>query len=198
MIASLRGTLLSGGECPVLEVGGIGFSLQVSARTAQTLPAPGSVLFLFTCMQVKQDAINLFGFREARERDLFTLLQEVNGLGPKVALNLLSAFSAGELMDTIVSGKTEYLVRVPGVGPKLAQRMVLELKDKLAKRVGEVGPTGAFGSVPGEAAAALAALGFTPAEIDPLVGRAREALGDAPTVEDIVSYCLKYLGQRQG
>lgn len=197
MIAFLRGTLISAGEVLTLEVGGIGFAVQVSPRTAQGLPPPGSTLQLHTWLQVREDGLNLYGFREAAERDLFLALLEVNGLGPKAALNLLSAFSWERLAEIIGRGDVSSLVRVPGVGPKLAQRIVLELKDKLLRR-GLGGQSTLRSPAEDEALAALAALGYAPVEAEQMVARARQALGDGCTTEDLVAYCLKVLGQQGG
>jgi Holliday junction DNA helicase RuvA len=195
MIAFLRGTLASSGELAILEVGGMGFAVQVSSRTAQRLPPPGSSLLLYTWLQVRQDGLGLYGFLEAEERELFLLLQEVNGLGPKAALNLLSAFSWEKLVEIISQGDVSALVRVSGVGPKLAQRIVLEVKDRLLRR-GIGGRGVVYSPAAEEALAALAALGYTPAEAEVALAQARQALGDKDGVADLVSYCLKVLGQQ--
>jgi len=197
VIAFLRGTLVAGGEVLILDVGGIGFAVQVSARTAQGLPPPGSTLSLYTWLQIREDGLSLYGFPEAAERDLFLALLEVNGLGPKVALSLLSAFSWEQLVEIISRGDVSSLVRVPGVGQKLAQRIVLELKDKLARR-GLGGRGGAYSPAAEEALAALAALGYAPKEAEQLLARARQALGDGCSSEELVACCLKMAGQPGG
>lgn len=197
MIAHLRGTLLSSGEAIVLEVGGIGFALQVSARTAQKLPSPGSEVCLYTWLQVRQEGLSLYGFLEPEERELFLLLQEVNGLGPRAALNLLSTFSWKRLADVVRRGDVSALVRVPGIGTKLAQRLVLELKDKLWRRIPGIQQGGTALPVE-EAVAALTALGFSAVEAEAVLARARQALGEQGTTAELVAYSLKLLGQQGG
>ncbi|MCR4420159.1 MAG: Holliday junction branch migration protein RuvA [Clostridia bacterium] len=191
MIAFLRGTLVSAGPAVVLEVGGIGFLVQVPARTAEMLPPPGSPVMLYTWLQVREDGVNLYGFSEAEERDLFVRLVGVNGLGPKGALGLLSVYGGKRLVEIIGRGDTAALTRVPGIGPKLAQRVVLELKDRLTRRcpAAQTVPSGEADEVLN----ALTVLGYVAAEVEPLVREARRTLGEESAVEELLAYCLKRL-----
>ena len=191
MIAFLRGTLVSSGQTVVLDVGGIGFTVQVSSRTAQALPEPGSVITLHTWMQVREDGVGLYGFLEAEERELFARLVGVNGLGPKGALALLAAYGSDQLAELIVRGDSAALVKVPGIGPKLAQRIVLELKDRVVpSRPGDYRRPRPEAD---EALAALMALGYSPAEAEPVVKQAKRVLGEESPTEEVLAYCLKQL-----
>lgn len=167
MIAFLEGRVAerSAGSV-VLDVGGVGYQVAVPVSTAAGLPPVGRPARLFTRMQVRDDAMLLFGFASADERSLFDLLVTVNGIGPKVALAFLSALSADALRRAVASGDVAALTVVPGVGKKVAQRVILDLKDKLGGDVVVLeGPLVdvreallSLGLSPQEAAEAIAAL----------------------------------------
>jgi holliday junction DNA helicase RuvA len=150
----------------VLDVGGVGYQVAVPVSTAAGLPPVGRPARLFTRMQVRDDAMLLFGFASADERSLFDLLVTVNGIGPKVALAFLSALPADALRRAVASGDVAALTVVPGVGKKVAQRVILDLKDKLGGDVVVLeGPLVdvreallSLGLSPQEAAEAIAAL----------------------------------------
>ena len=150
MIASLRGLLAerSAHAC-VIEAGGVGYLVSVSTRTARALPEPGSAVFLLTHQVVREDALMLFGFADATERRLFELLITVSGVGPKVALGVLSGLEPGALARAIRDEHIAALVAVPGVGRKTAERLVVELRDKLELIVTAQGaPAAANGGAP--------------------------------------------------
>jgi len=131
MIGKLRGVVDSFGEdFIVLDVHGVGYLVHCSARTLQALPAPGEATVLSIETHVREDQIRLFGFLSDAEREWFRLLQTVQGVGAKVALSVLSTFQPGDLASAIAMGDKVAIRRVPGVGPKVAERLVIELKDK--------------------------------------------------------------------
>lgn len=137
MIARLRGTLVEKhpGQA-VVETGGVGYDVVISVTTFSALPAPGSEVVLLVHTHVREDAIQLFGFLTAGERTLFERLITVSGIGPKLAITALSGLPADELVRAIGSGDVQKLVRVPGIGKKTAERIVLELRDKVGLPAG--------------------------------------------------------------
>ena len=195
MIARLRGTLAeSTADHAVLDVGGVGYLVLASARTLSAIGEVGGDVLLFTEMQVREDAITLFGFGSAGERDAFRLLTSVQGVGGRVALAILSVLDAGELQKAIASGDKAMVARANGVGPKLAMRIVNELKDKMGGL--PVGPglapaTVARGGAASDALSALAHLGFRPAEASAAVGAAVEELGEDATLDAVVRLALR-------
>lgn len=131
MIGKLKGVVDSYGEdFIILDVHGVGYVVQCSSRTLQNLSAAGEAVSLSIETQVREDAIRLFGFRSDNERDWFRLLQSVQGVGAKVALAILSALDTGSLATAIATADKSAIARASGVGPKLAQRIAAELKDK--------------------------------------------------------------------
>jgi holliday junction DNA helicase RuvA len=131
MIGKLKGTIDSYGEdYIILDVGGVGYLVHCSARTLQALPAAGQAVTLAIETHVREDQIRLFGFLTDAEREWFRLLQTVQGVGAKVALSVLGAFKPADLATAIAMGDKTAIRRAPGVGPKVAERMVIELKDK--------------------------------------------------------------------
>ncbi len=131
MIGKLKGVIDSYGEDTViLDVGGVGYQVQCSARTLQALPAPGEAATLSIETYVREDQIRLFGFRSDTEREWFRLLQTVQGVGAKVALAVLGTLPPAELANAIALRDKAAVARTPGVGPKVAERIVTELKDK--------------------------------------------------------------------
>ena len=166
----------------MIDVGGVGYLVQASTRTLSVLGAVGGQVMVFTEMQVREDAMTLFAFGSAGERDWFRLLTGVQGVGGKVALAILSTLAA----DALVA-------RANGVGPKLAQRIVMELKDKVGGVA--LGPAGALpkaaGGAASDAVSALANLGFRPAEAGAAVAAAEAELGTGATLDALVRLALK-------
>ena len=133
MIASLRGLLLSLGDKElVLEVGGVGLQLAVPLSVVERAPAIGQPMFLHTELIVRQDAMRLFGFSSLEEREAFDLLLQVSGIGPRLALAILSHLSLDVLHGAVAAGQPEVLTRVPGIGRKTAEKIIFHLKDRLA------------------------------------------------------------------
>ena len=131
MIGKLKGTVDSYGEdFVILDVGGVGYLVQCSARTLQALPAPGEAATLAIETHVREDHIKLYGFLSDIEREWFRLLQTVQGVGAKVALSVLNTLKPSELADAIAARDKAFVARAQGVGPKVAERIVTELKDK--------------------------------------------------------------------
>ena len=134
MIGKLKGIIDSYGEdFVILEVGGVGYQVHCSARTLQALPAQGEAATLSIETYVREDQIKLFGFASDIEREWFRLLQTVQGVGAKVALSVLGTMKVSELAEAIAVRDKEAVARTPGVGPKVAERIVTELKDKVPK-----------------------------------------------------------------
>ena len=193
MIASVRGKLVSlDGERAVIELGGLGLEVLASGRTLGSLgPHVGEEVSLFTYLNVREDALQLFGFRERGERTFFLWLTAVSGVGPKVALAVLSGYPVAELELAVARDDVKKFESIPGIGKKLAQRLVVELKDK----VGELPPVDAGGGETGappaaghfiEARSALQNLGLSLRE-------AEEALRGAPedaSTGDLVKFAL--------
>jgi Holliday junction DNA helicase RuvA len=196
MIAKLKGTLDSfSADQAVIDVGGVGYLVFASTRTLSALGAIGAEVVLHTQMQVAEDDIRLIGFATAGERDWFRLLTSVQGVGARVALAILSALSAEEVHRAVAAGDNAMIARAQGVGPKLAQRIVNELRDKagtIALASGGAAPgLPRPGSLAADAASALQNLGFRPVEAAAAVARAEEELGSGATLDALVRAALK-------
>lgn len=193
MIAKLRGLLDSfAADHAVIDVQGVGYLVFASTRTLSGLGAIGDEVVLHTQMQVSEDDIRLIGFASAEERDWFRLLTSVQGVGARVALAILSALSGDELHRAIAGGDHAMVSRAQGVGPKLAQRIVNELKDKAGGIVlGGAAPSAAPTGLAADAVSALTNLGFRPAEASAAVGKAEAELGPGATLDALVRTALK-------
>lgn len=193
MIAKLRGLLDSfSADQAVIDVSGVGYLVFASTRTLSQLGAIGGEVVLHTQMQVSDDDIRLIGFASAEERDWFRLLTSVQGVGARVALAILSALSLDEVHRAIASGDHAMVARAQGVGPKLAQRIVNELKDKAGGVV--LGSGTAMPAPKGlgaDAASALMNLGFRPAEASAAVAKAEAELGPEAGLDALVRSALK-------
>jgi len=194
MIASLRGLLDSfSADHAVIDVQGVGYLVFASTRTLSALGPIGGEVVLHTEMQVSQDSIRLIGFATAEERDWFRHLTSVQGVGARVALAIQSALTPDELHRAVMSGDKAMVARAQGVGPKLAQRIVNELKDKaggIALGSGAA-PTSASGSHASDAVSALLNLGFRPSEAATAVAQAEAELGAEPGLDALVRSALK-------
>ena len=194
MIAKLRGLLDGfGADFAVIDVAGIGYLVSASTRTLSQLGAIGDEVVLHTEMLVAEDSIRLVGFSTAAERDWFRLLISVQGVGAKVALAILSALSVDEIHRAVASADSGMVSRAQGVGPKLALRIVNELKDKaggvaLGPAVGAPIPAGSHAQ---DAVSALLNLGFRPAEASAAVGKAETELGPDANFDALVRTALK-------
>jgi len=199
MIAKLTGTLDETGEdWAVIDVGGVGYLIHCSNRTLTALGEKGAQCTLYTDLQVSENDMRLLGFAEGGERDWFRLLTGVQGVGSKVGLAILSALSTGELRDACASGDAASVARANGVGPKLAGRIVNELKDKAGAMPGAASGGGAGGAsvtpaggASADAVSALQNLGFKPAIAAQAVARAQEELGEGAGEGDLIRVALK-------
>ncbi|MFM9977825.1 MAG: Holliday junction branch migration protein RuvA [Sphingomonadaceae bacterium] len=193
MIARLTGTLAeSAADHAVIDVGGVGYLVQASVRTLSGIGPIGSDVSVFTELQVREDAMTLFAFATASERDWFRLLTGVQGVGGKVALAILSIFESADLHRAIAAQDKAMVARASGVGPKLAERIVRELKDKAGGVV--IGPKGVPVAPAGPAADAISALtnlGFRPAEASAAVAAANDELGEGAGLDALVRVALK-------
>ncbi len=136
MIALISGKIVYKGISHVIvDVHGVGYRIFIPLTTFYELPESGQTITLHVHTNVKQDAINLFGFYTVQERDLFQLMISVSGIGPRISMNILSGISAQELLRAISGGNVGKLVNIPGVGKKMAERLILELKEKVIKKM---------------------------------------------------------------
>ena len=202
MYYSVRGTLLHREmNFAVVECGGVGYLCYITANTARQLPSIGAEALLYTFLNVREDALELFGFADRSELNCFRLLTSVNGVGPKVGLAILSELTPERVALAAASGNHKEFTRAQGVGPKLAQRLVLELKDKVGLPSATSGvvvrseaPMGVISVSQGaaEAVNALTMLGFSSGEASAAVGKLDSTL----PVEELVRQALKALGKR--
>jgi Holliday junction DNA helicase RuvA len=194
VISRLTGTLAEiGADSAVIDVGGVGYQILASARTLDALGPVGGDVLVLTELQVREDGWTLFGFGSAGERETFRILTSVQGVGGRVALAILSAFTPDELARAVSSGDKAMISRANGVGPKLAARIANELQGKL----GAPGLAGAAGSplpragAAADAMSALANLGFKPAEASAAVAAANEELGPDASLDALVRLALR-------
>lgn len=191
MISYIKGTVAyKDAEGAVIETGGIGYELSMSVHALSMLPNIGDAAHVWTYLQVKDDGVSLFGFSSPEEKELFTRLISVNGVGPRMALSALSTFKPQELVSAVAAGDIASLSTIPSVGKKTAQRIVLDLQGKLEAQ----SPVAGFGDDAAsrnarEASSALESMGFTSIEI-------AEALKGctATSTEDMILHALKNVG----
>jgi Holliday junction DNA helicase RuvA len=193
VIGSLRGRLIA--KHPpglVIEVGGVGYECEAPMSTFYHLPALGSEVTLRTHLVVREDAHLLFAFATEDERRLFRGLLKVSGIGPKIALAILSGTSVADFLRVIEAEDVDQLVRVPGVGRKTAERLIIEMRDRVKDfggvHLGLARPTDEPRSAKQEASSALVALGYKPAEISRLLATASE---DVISTEELIRHALK-------
>ena len=205
MISQLHGTLVEATpSMAVVDVSGVGFELGISGTTAASLPALGSEVRLYTRLQVREDAMTLFGFSSKEERGVFDKLVAVSSVGPKLALSVLSKFTVPQLYTVVMAEDDKGMATVPGVGKKTAQRLILELKGAFAKDRGLAAadvpgagqmPLGAVvpaaSSPADDARAALLSMGFTSAEVELALDGYD---GGDMRVEDLLAAALRRLG----
>jgi holliday junction DNA helicase RuvA len=194
MIASLTGKIDNlNSDSAVINVGGVGFKVYMPTSDITTIGTPGKEVKVFTHTHVREDNIQLFGFASSEELWLFETLIGVTGLGPKLSLALLSALTPEQLTMAIASGATDLLDTVPGIGKKVASRIVLELKDKIGAGLA-ISPADHVSEENADVLGALTSLGYSAAE-------AVKAVASLPSdkkmkLEDKVKLALQYLGKR--
>jgi Holliday junction DNA helicase RuvA len=201
MIAYLRGRLAGMlHDQAIVDVGGVGYAVFVPARFADEAPALGTEVTLHTVLVHREDAMLLYGFSSVDQRELFTMLTSVSGIGAKIALSLLGTFTTAQIVSAVLTNAPKLLAKAPGVGLKTAQRLIIELKEKLSKWQGtplpatddgdgdDAMPLG--GGTADEASMALQALGYGPDE----VRSALKQVGDASqSSEVIIRQALEWL-----
>jgi len=192
MIARLRGTLLE--KMPthvVVDCGGVGYQAFVSLRTFCRLPEAGADVELVTVTNLRENALELFAFADARERDLFQLLRTVSGIGPRLALSVLSGIDASDLVAVLASGDVDRLVAVPGVGKKTAERMLVELKGKAATLPATETPRKQITDIESDAVLALVSLGYKPVDARRAVSDTADEAGKS--IEELIKRSLARL-----
>jgi Holliday junction DNA helicase RuvA len=204
MIAKLKGLVDELGEdWVVIDVNGVGYLVFCSGKTLARLPAKGEATSLLIETHVREDHIHLYGFADAGERDWFKLLTTVQGVGAKVGLAILSALTAEDIVHAIAAQDKKALTRANGVGPKVATRILTELKDKAggialssttASSDGAAAPAaGSFGGAPAEAASALVNLGYGRSDALAAVSKANKKLGGNGDLQDLIREALAEL-----
>jgi Holliday junction DNA helicase RuvA len=207
LIAKLKGIVdQTGDDWAVIDVNGVGYLAFCSGRTLARLQ-PGAAAVLFVETHVREDHIHLYGFADAAEKEWFRLLTTVQGVGSKVALAILSVLPPEQLLTAIAAQDKTALTRASGVGPKLAARVVAELKDKAAlvsspfvpavPGAAPISASAAAGSLVEDAVSALVNLGYRRIEAHPVVVQAAAALGEAATVQGLIRAGLKELGAKE-
>lgn len=180
----------------ILDVNGVGYCVQVPLSTFYDLPETGNPVSLYIHTHVREDVLQLYGFRTAAERELFLLLITVNGVGPRLAVSILSGMNPDELRQVLVNQDHRRLQTIPGVGKKTAERIVLELRDRWKdprERPTEPTPSAQDGGPYSDALSALVNLGYRGAEAGKALTRARQALGDDPPLEQLLKEALRAL-----
>ncbi|HWK40423.1 MAG TPA: Holliday junction branch migration protein RuvA [Croceibacterium sp.] len=197
MIAKLTGRLdEAGADWAVIDVRGVGYLVHCSSKTLSALGIAGDDCTVFTDLQVSENDMRLLGFADAAERDWFRLLTTVQGVGSKVALAILSALTVDDLRNACAAGDAAQVARAQGVGPKLAGRIVNELKDKAGALPGgsggaSIAAVSQAGSASADAVSALQNLGFKPAIAASAVAHAQAELGEDAGLNDLVRVALK-------
>ncbi|MGO4704979.1 Holliday junction branch migration protein RuvA [Microvirga sp. 2MCAF38] len=205
MIGKLKGIIDSYGEdFVIVDVQGVGYVVHCSSRTLQNLPPTGEAASLSIETHVREDMIRLFGFRSDAEREWFRLLQSVQGVGAKVALGILSVLDPATLANALATGDKATVARGPGVGPKLAQRIVSELKDKVPAFSGvdpaliRLSDSVEDRSAPApvtDAVSALVNLGYPQAQASAAIAAALKQAGEAPEAKTLIRLGLKELAR---
>ena len=202
MISYVRGELAAvEADKAIIDVGGVGDGACMSGQTLSMLPQPGNEVKIYTYLNVKEDAMQLFGFLTREDLEVFRLVIGVSGIGPKGGLNILSCLSPDELRFAVMSGDVKAISAAPGIGKKTAEKLILELKDKMkiedvlehAAHGGEMekaAPGASESGMQAEAVQALVALGYGSAESMRAV---KKTSPECETVEDILKEALKYL-----
>ncbi len=198
MIGFLEGKLRAKSpDYVIVDVNGVGYHVQVPLSSFYDLPDLGKPVMLNIHTHVREDAISLFGFRTIAEKETFLLLTGVNGVGPRLAMGILSGISPEEFREAVIRQDHLRLKNIPGVGKKISDRIVLELRDKIAgKNREKAGPAQPFtepGNTFPDAFSALVNLGYRPAEAEKALKQARQGLGEDPSLEELLRQALKAL-----
>ena len=196
MIARLAGTLLERrGDGAIVDVGGVGYLVHLSLQSMARLPTEGAEVRLRTYTHVREDALQLFGFASEEEERLFHLLIDVSGVGPRLAQTILSGMPASELAEALIAGEIARLTQISGVGKKTAERLVVELKDKLKTAGLPARAPAAAIALTGSGAlvSALLNLGYKPSTAERTAEAVRRSLGPAAAVEEQLREALRLI-----
>ena len=200
MIYSVHGKLIAKEPAmAVVECGGVGYACRTTLHTLGQVGNLGETVLLYTVMSVREDAVELFGFSTQQELQCFQLLTSVSGVGPKAALSILSDLTPDQFLLTVASGDSKALTRAKGIGAKSAQRIVMELKDKIAgdatgtAGAGEIAAATQSGGNVGEAIEALVTLGYTQSEVAPIVAKLDPSLSSS----DLIRLALQEFGKQR-
>ncbi len=201
MISFIEGILDSAElEKISVNVGGVGYEITVTSSVLRSLPAKGQKIKILTYLNVKEDAMQLFGFSSKEEKGLFLQLLSVSGIGPKGAMNIVSSFELNKLVAAIAKADVDMLTAAPGIGRKTAQRVIVELREKISKAYSLDASNGIFDSSTDspllkDAVSALMALGYGAKEARKAVSKGVEELSDSSSVEELIKFSLKNLSQ---
>lgn len=196
MIASVRGRVLEVGlNSVVVEVGGVGLDLRCTPETLSTL-RKGHEVTLPTSLIVREDSLTLYGFTDSDEKELFELLQTASGVGAKTALTMLACLSPDVLRSSIATEDVKMLTRVPGIGQKGAQRIILELKDRIGTVPATVAPAATSAAWEHQVHTGLVGLGWSVREADGAVAAVRDEVTDPVDVGALLRAALRTLGKR--
>lgn len=194
MITTIRGRIIQ--KSPtfiVIDVGGLGHKVNISMATYETLPTMDSEVFLFTELIVREDSLTLYGFSSEEERKLFNLLISVSGIGPKSGIGILSGTKQDEFRTAILTGDTAFLKKLPGVGKKTAERLIVELKDKFDNQLISTSATSNISNVTEDATLALISLGYKQASASKLVSQAvKSSNNKIEKSEELIKLALKF------
>lgn len=190
----IKGTLVQKGDnYLVVDAGGVGYMIYASLTSIENAPAPGENITVYTYLNVREDAMDLFGFVTLEEKNMFMLLLSVSGVGPKAALSILSSLTPQKLAAAVITNDVKSITKASGVGPKMAQRVILELRDKIKTEELELDGAEETEEVPSdskrEAISALVALGYSAQDAQ----RAVKAIDPTLSVEDIIRKALSSL-----
>lgn len=197
MITCLKGKLIQKSPTSlVIDVNGVGYYLNISMNTFENVPPIQKEIFIFTEMIVREDNISLYGFHTESERQLFKLLISVSGIGPKSAIGILSGVSLSEFRDAILTSNISLLQKLPGIGKKTAERLIVELKDKFSKMSSNIdSSSGTFGNneIVEVASLALESLGYSKLLATKSINSALKQIDKADfTSEDLIKLALKF------
>jgi Holliday junction DNA helicase RuvA len=200
MISHLKGTLVTKSPTEiVVDVNGVGYAVSITIPTFEKLPETGKEIVVLTYLYVREDAQQLFGFLAEAEREMFRLLISVSGIGPKIAQGILSGATAETLRDMIALGNINSLTSLPGIGRKTAERLVVELRDKMTKLKAETTASGepeTQAGIRSEVLLALTSLGYNRAIAEKAIRAALQELnGKEPTLQELLKQAIKAAGR---
>jgi Holliday junction DNA helicase RuvA len=194
MIARIRGTLLSSSPACIVEVGGVGFEVQITEKDRNLLAGASGEVAFHTYLHVREDRVTLFGFLRSEDRKLFARLIDVSGIGPRTALGIMADEPAERIVRAVRSEDQAFLTRLPGLGKKTAERLILELKDKLEDLEMEAAEAEPVSALREEAILALTSLGMSRQAAQRAVERIDWSGAESTDLETIIKEALKHAG----